>query len=66
MSILKYICFKSSEDFEKWQLDNPSCKVHHISPLVSGIDLQFDSTEKDNKFGANATTNVSAFVIYAE
>lgn len=32
--ILRYTTFRSSEDFEKWQKDNPAVRVCHISPIV--------------------------------
>lgn len=63
MHILKYICFNSSEEFAKWQIDNPDYTIHNIIPLVSGMDLKVDHTTPETA-EANAITNVSAFVTY--
>jgi hypothetical protein len=58
--VIKYICFTSSEEFEKWQQENPRYQIMNIAPLVSGIDMQFDSpTEK-----VSGTTNIAVFVVY--
>ena len=52
--ILKYACFKSSPDFERWQNENPDCTIFNIVPLVSS--MEFEAKE--------ATTNVGVIVIY--
>lgn len=63
MRLLKYICFKSSADFEAWQEDNPGCEVFNITPLVSGVDFKFDALNPDE---ARGTTDVTVFVIYRQ
>lgn len=58
--MLKYICFTSSEEFEKWQQDHPTVRVASISPLVSSINLDINETGRN----ANGVTNITVFVVY--
>ena len=63
MNMIRYRCFGCSEDFEKWQQDNPRAKIYVVTPVVSGVDFDF-SADKDAFQKAQGTTNVAAFVTY--
>jgi hypothetical protein len=56
--MIKYRCFKNSEEFEKWQENSPGIVVHSIVPIVGGFAMDIDSE------GAEATTNIMVFVTY--
>jgi len=36
---MKYITFNTSEDFEKWQNENPKIEIIQITPLLSGLSM---------------------------
>lgn len=62
--ILGYIRFNSSEEFEKWQIDNPDIEVRQVTPLVSGMSFDINSESGDNAM--NGKTNINVFVIYSK
>lgn len=61
---LRYKCFNSSEDFEKWQDDNAPVKLHMIAPLITELDMKIQGDEEGTSGVGNAKTNVSCFVVY--
>lgn len=60
--IIKYKLFKSSEDFEKWQVEKgSSMNITSVLPYNFGMDI--DIKEDSNM---NGSIGVGVFVVYWE
>ena len=44
--ILGYKFFNTSEDFEKWQSDNPECQITQVTPYFNGLSA--DTKDEDH------------------
>ena len=61
--MIAYTCFKCSEDFEKWQDENPQFSVCQIQPVLDGLD--FDFKDKEEGVGtAQGMGKIKVFVTY--
>lgn len=56
--ILAYKAFKSTEDFEAWQAENPDLDVVSISPFLGSADLNFKEHDQEARIEANLTVFV--------
>jgi len=60
--VLKYITFKTSEAFEKWQEENPTLIIHSVNPIAS--DIKMSEASHGNYSSYDGKINVSVFVLY--
>jgi hypothetical protein len=58
--LLAYKAFKSTEDFEAWQAENPDLEVCTIQPFLGSADFDF----KEQAQEAYIETHVTVFVVY--
>jgi hypothetical protein len=58
--VLAYTTFGTSEEFEKWQIDNPDYPIQNINPLLSGMKMSME----ESALSGEATTSVVIFVLY--
>lgn len=63
MKVVSYRMFSSSEEFEKWQVENDEVGIISITPVVGGIGgnlHQESETESDYDF----QTSINVFVTF--
>ena len=59
-NLIGYKTFKTTSDFEKWQIDNPELSVFAASPIMLGADINLAMKEGDiqTSFGVFVTHKV--------
>lgn len=56
--VISYKLFKSTLEFENWQLENPDIKMLSITPIVGSINGDVDTAETEENISVTAEISV--------
>lgn len=67
MAVLKWVVFNTSEEFEKWQHDNPQFTMVSVQPVYRGYHLTAEEEQINEYFKTgkgDALNNIAVIVFY--